>query len=240
MSEHHWALLANLKENLHSLDELPPTIMDAIAERLEEAILGSSKSPLQALTEQLADFFDALLQLAPPETAAVMRHTAHNPALEGAYLLGQLDFAQLLAAGCNERRAGDEFLVSMNDRRYKDYIRTLFEHDCTGTELAEAVNERVETVSRKLQNLREMGLTDFRREGVRLVNFLTPTARAAYPMEVKVAEDVAAEAAAKVFDVSLTMAPSDVTKKFSVVTSDIWQKPPSFRTDSKPYLKAAA
>ena len=44
--------------------------------------------------------------------------------------------------------------------------------------LAQICGERTETVSRKLKVLRDLGITDFRRDGTSFVNFLTPAAQA--------------------------------------------------------------
>ena len=50
--------------------------------------------------------------------------------------------------------------------------------DKTNSELSDEVGERVETVSRKLKKLRDIGAADFRRDGVHVYNFLTPAAKA--------------------------------------------------------------
>jgi DNA-binding transcriptional ArsR family regulator len=60
---------------------------------------------------------------------------------------------------------------------YKPYIDALASKDLNGKELAETCGEAEETVSRKLKQLRELGITEFRREGTRFYNFLTPAAR---------------------------------------------------------------
>jgi len=175
MTNDRWALLESIQERLNSLSDLPPEIMIAIADRLEEAISASSRTPLRALSDQLAGLFNKLLRTAPIEAVNAVRGTASADAAESAaYMLGQVSFAQLLAAQTAERRADDDFLVVIRDHRYENYIRALSTQDCTGVELAEITGERVETVSRKLKTLRELGITDFRREGTKLLNFLTP------------------------------------------------------------------
>jgi DNA-binding transcriptional ArsR family regulator len=50
----------------------------------------------------------------------------------------------------------------------------------TSSELADAVGESQESASRKLQQLRSLGIADYRRESKNTINFLTPAARQAY------------------------------------------------------------
>jgi len=178
MLTERWALLESIHENLKSYTDLPPAVFSLIAERLEDAISATSRQPLAMLSEQLIELFYQLLSTAPTEAAAAVRGTAAaEPSAQAAYLLGKLSFAQLLASQTYQRRADDNFMVIMRDQRYKNYLQALFQKGCTGVELAAISGECAETVSRKLKILRELGITDFRREGTRLVNFLTPVAR---------------------------------------------------------------
>ncbi|POZ53071.1 helix-turn-helix domain-containing protein [Methylovulum psychrotolerans] len=178
MSNNHWALLERIQQGLNKVSDLPPTMMLAVADRLEETIAVSTREPLEVLAKQLADLFNTLLSVAPSETVNAVRGAASSDAPENAaYMLGQVSFAQLLASQAAERRVDDSFLSALKDRRYQSYLRVLFKQDCTGTELASEIGERGETVSRKLKDLRELGISDFRREGTNLCNFLTPTAR---------------------------------------------------------------
>jgi DNA-binding transcriptional ArsR family regulator len=179
MSNEHWTLLDSIQEKLNRLSDLPPGIMYALAERIEEAISAPSRAPLEALSIQLAEFFDALLRIAPKETVdAVCGPRSADSGNNAAYLLGQLSFAQLLTAQAYERRADDRFIEILRDHRYQPYIRALYTKECTGTQLAKTTGECEETVSRKLKLLRELGITDFRREGRHLLNFLTPVTQA--------------------------------------------------------------
>lgn len=179
MSNNHWALLERIQQGLNKVSDLPPTMMLAVADRLEETIAISTRSTLEALAKQLADLFNTLLSVAPIATVNAVRGSASlNTAENAAYLLGQVSFAQLLAAQAAERRVDDGFSQAINDHRYRPYLHALFKQDCTGTELADETGERVETVSRKLKELRALGISDFRREGTAFCNFLTPAARA--------------------------------------------------------------
>ena len=182
MSSGHWALLESLQQTLNKCSDLQPEIMLELADRLEEAVSASSNQPLQALSEQLIALFNQLLHLAPTQAAdAAYDSAAPDSAESAAYRLGQVSFAQLLASQTLLKRAGDEFMAVMQDHRYVQYIKALAVKDCCGVDLAALTGERIETVSRKLKDLREQGIADFHREGNKVLNFLTPAAQAALP-----------------------------------------------------------
>jgi CRP-like cAMP-binding protein len=198
MSKERWALLESIQERLNSLSDLPPETMVAIADHLEEAISASSRAPLEALSTQLVELFSKLLRVAPPAAInAVRGSTSADSAEHVAYMLGQVSFAQLVAAQAAEHRADDGFLDVIRDHRYKNYIAAFSRQDHTGVELAGITGECAETVSRKLKRLRELGITDFRREGTRLVNFLTPAARAVIEEPERFAREDAVPVASK-------------------------------------------
>jgi hypothetical protein len=182
MSNDHWVLLESLQQSLNKCSDLPPEIMLELADRLEEAISASANKPLQALSEQLIALFNKLLHLAPvPAADAAYGSALPDSDESAAYLLGQVSFAQLLASQTMLNRASDEFMAVMQDHRYEQYIKALAVKDCSGVDLAGLTGERTETVSRKLKDLRELGIADFYREGNKALNFLTPAAQAALP-----------------------------------------------------------
>jgi DNA-binding transcriptional ArsR family regulator len=94
-----------------------------------------------------------------------------------AYGLGQLAFAQLLAANATSKNADDNFEELLKGKKYTEYIKYMLEGERTSFELKELCGEREETVSRKLKELREIGASDFRRDGRGVINFLTPIAK---------------------------------------------------------------
>ncbi len=178
MANHQWLLLEKLQASLKQATDVPNGFIMALAERLDEAILASSRAQLDALNAQLTGLFDQLVQLIPPETALAALQTSTKSSPENmSYLLGQIGFAQLLAAQAGEHRVDDNFAAWLTDSRYKAYIDALARRELTGKELAQVTGEADETVSRKLRFLREQGMTEFRREGNRLFNYLTPAAR---------------------------------------------------------------
>jgi CRP-like cAMP-binding protein len=178
MSNDHWQLLEDIQKTLTQTSDLPNGLLSAIAERLDEALGDASRAPLDALSMQLTGLFEQLLRIAPESAMLAVRQAPTSGAAESAaYTLGQVSFAQLLAAQAAERRVDDDFHLLLQDSRYKVYVEALGRKELTGKELADLSGERVETVSRKLKLLRERGVTDFRREGTCFYNLLTPAAR---------------------------------------------------------------
>lgn len=68
----------------------------------------------------------------------------------------------------------------------------------SSSELAMAVGEAQESASRKLQQLRTMGIADFRRESKNTINFLTIAARQAWALCQPVADRHAVPVVSKV------------------------------------------
>lgn len=179
-------LLENIILEAKNIKEMDEAMVAGIAERLEEAISSSSRAPLQVLGVQLVSVFNKLLRMAPPSVVKAVRNSDIIESPEAiSYLIGQIGFAQRLAAEAFERRADDEFSQIIFDHRYQKYITALYEDEHTGIELARISQECEETVSRKLKKLRELGITDFRREGTKLLNFLTPSAESLMNERVK-------------------------------------------------------
>ncbi|MEJ2794241.1 helix-turn-helix domain-containing protein [Iodobacter sp. LRB] len=177
MSNNHWQLLEDIQQKMKQASDLPRGIFNGVAERLDEALTGSSRASIEALNAQLAGLLDHLLSLEPVAAQAILGTQPEHANEQAAYIIGQVSFAQLLAAQAAERRVDDEFHSWMSNCLYKPYIDALASKDLNGKELADICGEVPETVSRKLKQLRELGITEFRREGTSFYNFLTPAAR---------------------------------------------------------------
>jgi DNA-binding transcriptional ArsR family regulator len=177
MSNNHWQLLEDIQQNMKQASDLPRGILNGVAERLDEALTGSSRASIEALNAQLTGLLEYLLSLEPATAQAILGAQPDHKNEQAAYIIGQVSFAQLLAAQAAERRVDDEFTTWMSNNLFKSYIDALARKDLNGKELAEICNEVPETVSRKLKQLRELGITEFRREGTSFYNFLTPAAR---------------------------------------------------------------
>ena len=170
---------------------LTPAVFAGIAEEIEDAVSARSRAPLDALQEKLGDLFVDLLRQAPDAVVEAVRGTRTSDSSEAmAYLLGKVSFGQTIAAQAAERRADDSFIDVLHSSRFQDYVRALEHHDLSGVELAEITGEQPETVSRKLRQLRDAGIVEFRRDGTRLINFLTSGALAAFRPETCGVQDV--------------------------------------------------
>lgn len=155
---------------------LPAEIYAELAERLREAIAARDPALLTALAAQLTDLSAAAANQAAPEALAAAEGRGIESSAH-AFALGQLGFAYQIAAAAAQKRADAGFEATLMKEPFIRYVRAIYAGDLTGTALAEAVDQRAETVSRNLKVLREIGAVDFRREGTNLINFLTPAAR---------------------------------------------------------------
>jgi DNA-binding transcriptional ArsR family regulator len=168
-----------------------PAVFAGMAEEVEEAITSHTRERLDRLQERLGDEFMELLRHAPDSVISAVHGTSAGETPElVAYVLGKLSFGQAVTAQAAERRADDCYVDILHALRFKDYIKALERGDLNGVQLAEVTGDRPETVSRKLKDLRDAGIVEFRREGTSIINFLTPSARAAYRPEMSTVHDV--------------------------------------------------
>lgn len=175
-----WALLDSLKEEMTTSAELRPEVIAAISERLEAAILSGATEGVRTLSDELLAFFLFLLRKSPPSVVAAVKGGSDAEVDTGtAYLLGQVGFAQLLAAQVAENSESRLPFEPSFLRRHQKLLVALLRCDMTSGDLAKAAELQPETTSRKLAELRGLGITDFRKEGANKVNFLTPAGRAA-------------------------------------------------------------
>lgn len=166
-------------------------MMMTLADQLEEAIESSSQARLLSVSAELVELYRRIFASLPDKMADAARGaTLADQAERALYMLGQISFAQLLASQTSHRRISDGFIEALQSKSYKKYFVALLSSDRSGVDLSGEVGESAETVSRKLKVLRELGVTDFRRDGVRVLNFLTPAARAAI-MEFNICNDAA-------------------------------------------------
>jgi len=176
-SEHRFDFLDSLAGGIESLN-LPSKVASLLATRIEEALADPRSEPLNALQEQLRQILSVAFGHAPEAVVANIRGRTAHPSDSGiAYDLGQLSFAQSLTSRAWEKRADDAFFDAIRSETARSIVRALYLRPLSSSDLASEINERPETVSRKLKRLRELGICDFRREGTVVINFLTPAAQ---------------------------------------------------------------
>lgn len=155
-----------------------PSISSVVATYLSEAIINSNRGPLAEISDDVTALFQESVKVAPEEVVdAVFDEDALNN-LRSAFMLGQFSFAHIISGALLSKRINDNGKEELLDTVTRKYLCSLYHEDASNTELAEITGYRVETVSRRLRKLRELGLVDYRREGVNVLNFLTPYARA--------------------------------------------------------------
>jgi DNA-binding transcriptional ArsR family regulator len=174
------------------MTELPSSLVMRIAQRLESAISRAKQSEARDLAADLRAVVSLLLGRVEPDVRTAVRGgSAADLSLRQAYSLGKASFAQGLAEQMAERREADNFLEYLNSRTTRPYVQALLHRSLNGQELAAATGREEESVSRKLKELRERRITDFRKEGRNIINFLTPAARAALTANKELIDEVA-------------------------------------------------
>jgi DNA-binding transcriptional ArsR family regulator len=172
-------------------DKIQEGFFLSLAQRIERTITGASRQPLHALSIKLNEAFDYSYTLADDETRKSLRDQIPGAILQ-AYRLGQLNYAQSVVSKAVDKRVSDQFLAEFKKDKYKDIIKALWHEELKCGALADATGESDENTSRKLKKLRELGITDFWREGTSIYNFLTPAAKSIVPEEYKVVAPVIA------------------------------------------------
>lgn len=170
-------LAAALKRG-NGVAEVSADVLNLLAIRIEEAIVDPRDTPVADLRAQLVEGLRDGLAKAPAEVVDAIRDGDIRNPHRIAYLLGQLGMAQTIAAQAIDRRCGEEFTETLAKEGYAPYIEALLGGSLSNSDLAKITGERLETVSRKLARLREIGAADFRRDGQAVHNFLTPAAEA--------------------------------------------------------------
>lgn len=177
-----WGKLDDLTKDFKSFSNISPSLMSALVEHMEEAIAASSREPSAVLSDQLSALFVRLVQAAPERAAKAVRGELPSDSAEhAAFVIGQIEYAQMFAAQIANHMVSDTFTQVLRDARYQPLVHVLYEREeLSNTKLAEIIGETTESVSRKLAFLREEGICYFRKEGTTRINFLTPAALAAY------------------------------------------------------------
>ncbi len=150
----------------------------ALAQLLLETVADSNKVSLQSLDGQLINLVKAAIRKVPSDQLSLLAsEQALASPTASIHALGVLELAQTLISRANCKLIDEGFIELCKDT---DCVEFLYNKPLTNTELAKANGLRLETVSRKLHQLTEAGVTDFRMKGRERLNFLTPAARSIY------------------------------------------------------------
>lgn len=175
-----WSFLDGIAADLGQTasHDLGPGVSTILADRLITALSAGDRDGLDVAQAALEHFYLERLAQAPEATLAAARGEDQASSEASAFALGQIGFAHALAARAAARRVDADFEKLLCSPEYESYIRLLINTELSGTSMAEQLGKDEAVVSKKLKVLREKGAVDCRREGTRLVNFLTPAARA--------------------------------------------------------------
>lgn len=157
---------------------LSSNIGEVITDYVERALAGSSRARSYELEQELVNLLHEVLKRCPLEALlAVQGMEDAGETAQAAYVMGQISFAQALVSQNVAHKVCDEFKAAVLHELNVDYVRALYSCDLTNKQLVGIVGKVEESVSRRLKKLREWGITDSRKQGVNVINFLTPAAR---------------------------------------------------------------
>lgn len=154
-----------------------PVFFSALAAQLIEALSSATASPVESIESDLSQIISRLLKRAHPEAIAVIQGRLREGPVVDAYSLGQIGFAHQIAANAASSRVDELFLKALKTTKFAVYLEELYKGERTNKELGQISGQTDEHVSRLLKELRLEGITDFRKDGKRVINFLTPVAR---------------------------------------------------------------
>lgn len=158
----------------------PVNLSTLLIDRLESAVASADRSRIETARDRISAFARKARQPLSDEALRQLRDTEKLGELAYLYEMGQIDFAEHFATRVAQRRVPDAFMHALTAKKFEPLLQRLFLKELANVELAAELNRSEETVGRSLGELRELGIVDCRREGRKLINFLTPQARAAF------------------------------------------------------------
>lgn len=173
-----WSFLDEIATELDTAGhELPVGVGTIISDRVIAAVSGETRAELEHAQSALEAFYLNRLSKVPKKTVDAATGKADpNSAEAGAFSLGQIGFAHAIVARAASRRADDEFERRLRSRPLERYVRLLISDELSGRDISDRLNKDPAEVSRRLKILRQIGAVECRREGNRVVNYLTPAA----------------------------------------------------------------
>lgn len=177
----NWEFLGKLANDLNAQGhhDLPAAIETILSDRILSALSSEEREDIDAAAEELEKFYLRRLAAAPEGAANAARGDGDPASAEAAsFSLGQLALAHAVVAYAASKRADARFERIVTARQFELYIRLLLDNELSGRELADRVGKDPAEVSRRLKILRKIGAIEHRRNGNKVMNFLTPAARA--------------------------------------------------------------
>lgn len=176
-------------------EQVHPNMFSSIADDIEEAICSKSKKNLTELSSQLVKILHNQFRNSDPEVRKAVRDAWHweghlseniteqERLIYQAYMLGQMSFAQHITSNAFGRRADDEFLEVLMDKKHEKFFILLSKESSRLTleEISNATGEDIESVKKLIYKCRQLGIMDSVRDfNGSVVNFLTCTAQHAF------------------------------------------------------------
>lgn len=157
---------------------LSPNISAIMADYVEAALASSSSERSRELERALVQLFHSSLKRCPDDVVwAIQGFEDAAMDTRAAYLMGQISLAQsLVSQNLSHKQCCDFERAVVHDLNLA-YVRALYREDLSNKELVKIVGKVEESVSRRLKKLREWGITDSRKNGTSVINFLTPAAK---------------------------------------------------------------
>lgn len=169
---------------------LSSIFFSALAAQLLDALSTATVAPIESLESDLREVISRVLKKAHPEAIAVIQGgIVEGPVVE-AYALGQIDFAHQIAASAANARVDETFLNAIKASKFAVHLAELFKGERTNKELAKVSSQTDENVSRLMRELRQEGITDFRKNGTSVINFMTPVARQVWESRKELADEI--------------------------------------------------
>ena len=160
----------------HELGTGLPTIL---CDRVIGALSTEDRRAIDVSQAALERFYLGRIARMPQTAADAARGDGDPDSPEaGAFALGQIGMAHAIVARAASKRIDDAFEQRLRSPQFEQYIRILIEEELSGKAIADRLGKDEAVVSKRLKLLRQIGAVECRREGTRVVNFLTPAARA--------------------------------------------------------------
>ena len=148
-----------------------------LADFLEEAVMAKSRYRSVEIASQIEALLNECMMIAQPSVAVAAIHPDDaSLELREAYIVGQLSLAQTVMSSHLNKKTCSRFLSTITDETNLKYVMALLEKEQSNKDLASVVSHSEEHTSRKLKDLRELGIIDSYKTGKWSINFLTSAA----------------------------------------------------------------